>query len=182
MLDLTPGRYTLGRGKETDFPIDDPTVSSAHCEVTVTGNAIIVKDLGSTNGTTINGQPITEAELKEDQLLKVGDVEVVLERVAPVSVPQVDFAEAPPPPPLPDGSQACLYHAGVAASFICPQCQKFFCPSCVRKLRRAGGELMVLCPICSTHCELIPGKAPKRKKRSIFGRLRRTLKLPFGRR
>jgi len=175
-LELKPGRYRLGRSPDSDFVIDDSTVSGAHCELVV-GDEILVRDWGSTNGTFVDGARITEARLTIGQTLKLGDVEMALERPINISVPQVDLRAAPPPPPLEDGSLACLNHPTVAATFMCLECQKSFCVPCVHKIRRLGGQLLILCPICSAHCQLAPGKDISDRPKSLFGRLVKTLKL-----
>src|SRR5438876_5270603 len=110
-IDLKPGSNRLGRGRNNDFEVDHPTVSTAHCEILCQQGEVLVRDCGSTNGTFINGQPIKESNLAPGQTLHLGDVEMVLETApATVAIPHIDFREPPPPPPLPDGSMACLNH------------------------------------------------------------------------
>ncbi len=48
----------LGRGRSADVLLDDEYTSDRHASFTVVGNTVVVQDLGSTNGTTIDGQPI----------------------------------------------------------------------------------------------------------------------------
>ncbi|HWM36838.1 MAG TPA: FHA domain-containing protein, partial [Streptomyces sp.] len=56
---LQGGKVHLGRSAETDVPLDDPDVSRLHCSVTVSdGGAVTVTDLGSTNGTSLDGAPV----------------------------------------------------------------------------------------------------------------------------
>jgi hypothetical protein len=174
-LELKPGRYRLGRGPDNDFVVDDTTVSGAHCEITVE-EGVSVRDLGSTNGTFVDGQRITESPLALGQILKLGDAEAVLQMPIVINVPKIDFAAPAPPPPLQDGSLACLNHPSVEATFMCLECKKSFCVPCVHKVRRLRGQLLVLCPLCSAHCHLVPGKEIP-QSRSIFGRLVKTLKL-----
>ncbi len=78
---------TIGRVDDNAFQIAEPSVSSHHCEILLRGNDIIVKDLNSTNGTYINGQPVTEAPLRPGQTLRLGQVEL-----------RLDGDGAPPPP------------------------------------------------------------------------------------
>ena len=81
--ELKVDKTTVGRVDDNTFPIVEPSVSSHHCEVLLRGNEVLVKDLGSTNGTFINGQKITEGALKPGQILRLGQVEVRLEADTP---------------------------------------------------------------------------------------------------
>jgi hypothetical protein len=103
--DLASERTTIGRVEENNFQISEPSVSSRHCEILLRGNDIVVKDLGSTNGTFINGERITEeGVLKPGQTLRLGNVELKLDTGAPgAPAPASGSAPAPapaaPPPP-----------------------------------------------------------------------------------
>ncbi|MCX6882102.1 MAG: FHA domain-containing protein [Verrucomicrobia bacterium] len=70
---------TVGRVDDNIFQIDEASVSSHHCEILLRGTDVIIKDLGSTNGTFINGEKITEGTLKPGQTLRVGNVELRLD-------------------------------------------------------------------------------------------------------
>jgi len=80
--DLKAEKTTIGRVEDNTFHIAEPSISSHHCEVVVRGNDVIVKDLGSTNGTFINGERISEGALKPGQILRLGQVEMRLEAEA----------------------------------------------------------------------------------------------------
>lgn len=56
---LRPQGHVFGRSDEADIPIDDPYASEFHVRVGVQGDKVIVHDLGSTNGTYINGRRVT---------------------------------------------------------------------------------------------------------------------------
>ena len=74
---------TIGRAKRADFCVDAPLVSRLHCRVSAAADgAVHVVDLGSTNGTWIDGETIGRATLAEGHILRVGRVEFVLERSA----------------------------------------------------------------------------------------------------
>jgi pSer/pThr/pTyr-binding forkhead associated (FHA) protein len=77
--ELKAEKTTVGRVDDNAFQIPDASVSSHHCEITLRGNEVLVKDLNSTNGTFITGQQITEAVLKPGQTMRLGQVEVRLE-------------------------------------------------------------------------------------------------------
>ncbi len=81
--ELTAERTTVGRVDDNAFPIPEPSVSSHHCEVLLRGGEVRVKDLNSTNGTFIDGQPVTESALKPGQILRLGKVDLKLEGAAP---------------------------------------------------------------------------------------------------
>src|SRR5882762_9219722 len=78
-FELEPGFNTLGRNPTNDFRIHDTTASSFHCELVVSEDSVLVRDLGSTNGTFIEGQPIQEAPLKSGQILRLGSAELRLD-------------------------------------------------------------------------------------------------------
>ncbi|MCI0748438.1 MAG: FHA domain-containing protein [Verrucomicrobia subdivision 3 bacterium] len=180
-LELRQGITRLGRREDNDFQIDDPTVSSIHCEIRVEGDSVVVRDLGSSNGTFINGQQIRQHSLELGETLALGDVEMVLEK-SPIVVSIPIFNEPTPVAPvaLPDGSEACTNHPGTPAMQRCTHCKRVFCNVCVHHLRRVGGKSIDLCPSCSNRCELLPG-AIKPRKKSLFSRLQETLRLTFKR-
>lgn len=75
--ELTKDVYTVGRIEERDICITDPTISTFHCTFTKEGNTYILRDNNSTNGTRINNTPITEQELKNSDIIQMGDVEML---------------------------------------------------------------------------------------------------------
>lgn len=77
--ELTVDKTTIGRVDDNTFPIIDPSVSSHHCEILLQGQDVRVRDLGSTNGTFIEGEKITEAALKPGQILRLGQIQLRLE-------------------------------------------------------------------------------------------------------
>lgn len=76
-----PKRLTVGRGKDNDIVVDEPTVSRFHASLTLNPRGeIIVSDLGSANGTFVNGQRITSAQvLRAHDELTLGSVPFTLE-------------------------------------------------------------------------------------------------------
>ena len=66
--------YTIGRAEDASIRLPFSTVSRAHCEIWLDEDedALMVKDLNSSNGTYVNGQRITESEVSPGDLLAVG--------------------------------------------------------------------------------------------------------------
>src|SRR5581483_7757486 len=62
---LDKQRAVLGRSRDADVQIEDPNVSRRHAEVVQEGSAFWVVDLGSTNGTEVNGRRVQRAKLEE---------------------------------------------------------------------------------------------------------------------
>ena len=66
-------RLTFGRLPECTITFDDTNVSREHAEIRPDGDGFVLTDLGSTNGTTVNGQGITQRRLEDgDQILLGG--------------------------------------------------------------------------------------------------------------
>lgn len=73
---LLPGTLkTLGRAPRADFVVDAALVSRVHCRFTLDErNQLELEDLGSTNGTFVNGKKITKATLADGDKLAIGRV------------------------------------------------------------------------------------------------------------
>ncbi len=70
------GRLTIGKAPDNDLVLSDDTVSRHHCELVRSPDGLHVRDLGSTNGTRIDGTRVREATLPPGGVLKIGEVEV----------------------------------------------------------------------------------------------------------
>jgi hypothetical protein len=84
-ITLKNGINSIGRGEHNDFRIQDGSVSTSHCHVTVQDGTITIKDLGSTNGTRVDRSKITESTLQQGQRVHVGGVELLVEMDLPQS-------------------------------------------------------------------------------------------------
>ena len=98
-IPLKEGTNHLGRGDAMDFKIADGSVSSTHCTVMVANGDVSIQDLGSTNGTFLNGQPVQIAKLHSGQIVRLGNVEMMFSSDAspPSAVPAPPPATPPPP-------------------------------------------------------------------------------------
>jgi pSer/pThr/pTyr-binding forkhead associated (FHA) protein len=105
---------TIGRAPSNDVVIDDPTVSTQHASLTKSASGYRLKDLGSTNGTQINGVSITDAELKDGAEIRFGYVTGVF-RDATASIEQARDLQVP-------GEHDCPTRIRVSET------QSIFCP------------------------------------------------------
>ncbi len=69
---LKSANLVIGRSSKADVQIDQESVSRHHAKITGDGGSIVVRDLGSTNGTYVNDQLIDEYVLKDGDFIKVG--------------------------------------------------------------------------------------------------------------
>ena len=88
-IQLKPGTNLIGRSAASDFPINDASVSSSHCQIILSETGAVIKDLGSTNGTFINHAPVQMAALQPGQRIHLGSVEMLFESDTPAAVPVV---------------------------------------------------------------------------------------------
>ena len=63
----------VGRGADCEVVINDSSVSRAHCQI-VLGSDVVIRDLGSTNGTLVDGIRATEASLHDGSIIKIGNI------------------------------------------------------------------------------------------------------------
>ena len=69
------GGATLGRG-DVELKLEDPFASSRHARISCQGHVAVIEDLGSTNGTYLNDQPLTGPQpLHEGDQIRIGDSE-----------------------------------------------------------------------------------------------------------
>jgi transcriptional regulator with GAF, ATPase, and Fis domain len=71
-------RMRIGKAVDNDLVLADDTVSRHHCELTRAADGVHVRDLGSTNGTKVQGARVTEAVVQPGVVLKVGEIEIAL--------------------------------------------------------------------------------------------------------
>ena len=91
---VTPGEYVVGRGAEADIRIETPQLSRKHARLTVREGDAVIEDLGSSNGTMLDEQPVTKATvLRPGQTMQLGQVALILRWQAAVSGPERSIAE-----------------------------------------------------------------------------------------
>ncbi|WP_251455117.1 DUF3662 and FHA domain-containing protein [Microbacterium sp. Marseille-Q6648] len=90
---LVKSRTVIGRGSDADITIPDSGTSRRHVEILWDGERAMVRDMKSTNGTKLDGRPVTEAPLSPDSTVTIGRTDIVFRVIAQAT---------PPKPPLPD--------------------------------------------------------------------------------
>lgn len=81
VYELTQEKTTVGRGSDNTLVIHHPSVSLVHCEILVNSAEVIVRDLGSANGSFVDGIRLShqQSQLKSGQLVRLGAVTARLE-------------------------------------------------------------------------------------------------------
>lgn len=87
--ELTEKLYMIGRGELADIVIDDPYTSKIHAMLKVYSNALVLLDLNSTNGTTVNSREIVKTILRSDDIIMLGRHRLKIEN-APVMGAEMD--------------------------------------------------------------------------------------------
>jgi len=79
-MTLDQGVTVIGRSSGCDIVVDDPNVSRRHAEIRRMGEGYSLVDLGSTNGTEVNGQRVGETSLMNGDVIGVGTTRLTFER------------------------------------------------------------------------------------------------------
>lgn len=79
---ITTSRTIIGRGTDADITVDDTSISRKHVEVLWDGTRAQVNDLGSTNGSLLNGAPVAKAPLSPESVIDIGRTRIVFRVLA----------------------------------------------------------------------------------------------------
>lgn len=93
---LRSARTVIGRGSDADVTVADAGTSRKHVEILWDGERAMVRDLGSTNGTKLDGRKVAEAPLPSGSTVTIGRTDIVFRVQARATVPR------PPRPARPD--------------------------------------------------------------------------------
>lgn len=85
--ELVDEAITIGRGPDNTIVVNDPSISTHHAQLLLEGDTYRLKDLDSTNGTRVNGKPVTETVLRFDDRIRFGAAEARYEPDTPGSKP-----------------------------------------------------------------------------------------------
>ncbi len=75
-VDLDRERLVIGRGLKADLALAEATISRAHAAIGFEGSTFFIEDLGSTNGTLVNGARVTRQPLKCDDEIQMGKLRI----------------------------------------------------------------------------------------------------------
>ena len=131
----------IGRSHDDAVVLDDSAVSRRHARLVLAADGLSVEDLGSINGTLVNGTRVQRAVLKKGDRLLVGETTLEVEEAPPGAGPAGDRRTCP----------HCQAQTRATAKF-CPQCGKPLvpakpeCPVCHSELAPTAR----LCPTCGT--------------------------------
>ncbi|MFH1057839.1 MAG: FHA domain-containing protein, partial [Pseudomonadota bacterium] len=92
---LIKAQTVVGRAAESDLVLDHPSVSRRHALIERQGEALAIRDLGSSNGLTLDGRRVESLELTPGRVVCLGQVELVLECAAPLETPAAAPGQAP---------------------------------------------------------------------------------------
>ena len=88
---LTKDRTLIGRKPHNDIPIDNLAVSGEHAAIITILNDSFIEDLGSTNGTMVNGKPVKKHFLQNNDVVEIGKHKLKYFNDAPTAATAADF-------------------------------------------------------------------------------------------
>ena len=88
---LTKERSTIGRKPHNDIQIDNLAVSGEHAIIMTILNDSFLEDLGSTNGTLVNGQPVKKHFLQDNDVVEIGKYKLKYVNETPATMSQAEF-------------------------------------------------------------------------------------------
>jgi predicted component of type VI protein secretion system len=111
VFDLTGSEISVGRVADNRVQVEHASVSGHHAVLSLDALDYVIKDLDSTNGTRINGERITQQKLRRNDILRLGNIELLY-----------DSEHQPPGQPMPNPSERvnlaeCSSH-GRPADFV----------------------------------------------------------------
>lgn len=98
-LTLREGETVLGRGEDCHFPLNDPSASRRHAVIRRTGHRLVLSDLGSSNGSFVNGVRVQQDQpIEVDDRILIGETQLLVRAVHLDSGTEGRFSIEPVPP------------------------------------------------------------------------------------
>jgi pSer/pThr/pTyr-binding forkhead associated (FHA) protein len=176
---LSKERTLIGRKPHNDIQIDNLAVSGEHAAIITILNDSFIEDLGSTNGTMVNGKPIKKHFLQNNDVVELGKHKLKYFNDAPTAATAADFektmiirnpAKAAPPPPvnkdLSDTQTGLTPLAAGAAAARAPEAPKApeMVPKHVAEAQKAEREPTKPAPEMAKPAPEMPKPAPEMPK------------------
>jgi pSer/pThr/pTyr-binding forkhead associated (FHA) protein len=101
-IDLAKDLTLLGRDEDCDIRLEPKSISKLHCVIAKTDGLLLIRDLGSTNGTRVNGQRVRRAALLPNDTLSVANLKYRVmfgPEAEPEAIPHVKESKKPEKPP-----------------------------------------------------------------------------------
>lgn len=112
---------TIGRQSGCDIVVDDHKASRRHAVLHVAGSVVEVEDLGSSNGTLLNGKPVTRRVLRDGDVVQIGATALTyVERIAAPAAPPAAVAPAAPAPAVAADDDLDLFGGDAPAAAVAP--------------------------------------------------------------
>ncbi|RZV38690.1 MAG: FHA domain-containing protein [Chromatiales bacterium] len=92
--DLTKHEYVIGRSDLADIVIEDTYISKVHAMLKVYGNAVMLIDLNSTNGTSVNSRMVQKTVLRSNDIITLGHYKIKVENVPALSAEMEEEVQA----------------------------------------------------------------------------------------
>ena len=138
-IDLAAGKtLVVGRAVTSDIPIYDPTISRRHAEITLTDAGVRIKDLGSSNGTFLNGAKVTDGDAVESDVVTFGKVAF---KVVPITPAARAAVTTPAPPTTNQGTKGAAVPGGTIVRAL-PVSPSGNVPA-IKEIGPSGGHLKV---------------------------------------
>jgi pSer/pThr/pTyr-binding forkhead associated (FHA) protein len=93
----------IGRNDDCDLRLEHKSVSKLHCIIVKADGLLLIRDLGSTNGTRVNGQRVRRAALLPNDSLHVANVKYLV-KFGVLAEPEENATAEPPPGPATDAA------------------------------------------------------------------------------
>lgn len=91
---LTKHEYVIGRSDLADIVIADTYISKVHAMLKVYGNAVMLIDLNSTNGTSVNSRMVQKTVLRSNDIITLGHYKIKVENVPALSAEMEEEVQA----------------------------------------------------------------------------------------